>query len=139
MTEKVYYCYKCDKVHKNPEEIICPNCGLVCKKIDYIPKEDFPAYFKDLTNDNKKWDFQACHNHTLYSSLIGFKSMKGREAQIKETIESKTDRRYEIIESKEKLIVRFKKTNEESDNKLREELEKELLKFHPRILFINFF
>jgi len=65
--------------------------------------------------------------------------MKGREAQIKETIESMTNRRYEIGESMEKLIVNFKKTDKEKDNKLRKELEKELLKFRPRILFINFF
>ena len=65
--------------------------------------------------------------------------MKGREAQIKEKIEAVTDREYVIIESMEKLIVRFKKTEDENDNRLREELEKELLKFNPRILYINFF
>ncbi len=65
--------------------------------------------------------------------------MKGREAQIKENIEAVTDREYVIIESMEKLIVRFKKTEDENDNRLREELEKELLKFNPRILYINFF
>jgi len=66
-------------------------------------------------------------------------TVTSREDQIKETIEAKTNRKYEIIESKEKLIVRFKPTDEEKDNKLREELEKELLKFRPRIIFINFF
>jgi len=65
--------------------------------------------------------------------------MKGREAQIKENIEAVTDREYVIIESMEKLIVRFEKTEDEIDNRLREELEKELLKFNPRILYINFF
>ena len=48
--------------------------------------------------------------------------MKGREARIKETIEGVTNRRYKIIESKEYLIVNFKKTNDEEDVKLREEL-----------------
>jgi len=65
--------------------------------------------------------------------------MKGREAKIKETIEGITNRDYVILESKEKLIVRFKKTIDETDVKLREELEKELLKFRPRILFVNIF
>ena len=65
--------------------------------------------------------------------------MKSREAQIKETIESMTNRDYVILESKEKLIVRFKKTDDEKDVKLREELEKELLEFRPRILFVNIF
>ncbi len=65
--------------------------------------------------------------------------MKGREDQIKENIEAVTEREYVIIESMEKLIVRFKKTEDENDNRLREELEKELLKFNPRILYINFF
>ena len=65
--------------------------------------------------------------------------MEGREAQIKETIEGITNRDYVILESKEKLIVRFKKTVDEKDVKLREELEKELLEFRPRILFVNIF
>jgi len=66
-------------------------------------------------------------------------TVTSREGQIKETIEGMTDRSYVILESKEKLIVRFKKTDEEKDNKLREELEKELLKFRPLILYVNFF
>ena len=65
--------------------------------------------------------------------------MKGREAQIKETIEGMTNRSYEIKESKEYLIVRFKPTDKEKDNKLREELEKEFLKFHPLAILVNFF
>ena len=65
--------------------------------------------------------------------------MKGREARIKETIEGMTNRKYEIKGSKEYLIVHFKKTDEETDIKLREQLEKELLEFRPRILFVNFF
>jgi len=65
--------------------------------------------------------------------------MKGREARIKETIEGITNRSYEIKESKEYLIVHFKKTDEETDIKLREQLEKELLEFRPRVLFVNFF
>ena len=65
--------------------------------------------------------------------------MKSREDEIKKIIEAKTNRKYEIIESKEKLIVRFKKTDEEKDIILREKLEKELLGFRPRILFVNFF
>jgi len=54
MTEKVYYCYKCKGVYKNPEDIICPKCGIVCKKLDFIAKEDIPAYIEDSRNDNKK-------------------------------------------------------------------------------------
>ena len=62
-----------------------------------------------------------------------------REDEIKKIIEVKTNRKYEIIESKKYLIVRFEKTEEEKDIMLREELEKELLGFRPRILFVNFF
>jgi len=65
--------------------------------------------------------------------------MKNREALIKETIESITNRKYRIIESKEKLIVNFKPTENEEDNKLRGKLEKEFVKFHPRLIFVNFF
>ena len=65
--------------------------------------------------------------------------MKGREARIKETIEDMTNRKYEIKGSKEYLIVHFKKTDEVIDIELREQLEKELLEFRPRILFVNFF
>ena len=54
MTYKVYYCYKCKGVYKNPEDIICPKCGIVCKKFDFIPKEDMPAYMEDLRNDHAK-------------------------------------------------------------------------------------
>jgi len=50
-----------------------------------------------------------------------------REDEIKKIIEVKTNRKYEIIESKKYLIVRFEKTEEEKDIMLREELEKELL------------
>ncbi len=65
--------------------------------------------------------------------------MENREALIKKTIESITDRKYRIIESKENLIVNFKPTEDEEDNKLREKLEKEFIQFHPRLIFVNFF
>ena len=53
MTYKVYYCYKCKGVYKNPEDIICPKCGIVCKKMDFILKKDMPAYMEDSRNDWK--------------------------------------------------------------------------------------
>lgn len=66
--------------------------------------------------------------------------MQNREEQIKETIKKSTDRRFEIIESSEKLIIRFKKLDEKTDVELRAELEPLLIKaFNPKATLINFF
>lgn len=70
--------------------------------------------------------------------------MQNREEQINETIKKITDRRFEIKESKEKLIIQFKKTYDDpydkTDNNLRKDLEKPLKElFKPRAIWINFF
>ena len=65
--------------------------------------------------------------------------MKSREDAIIEFIGTHTKREYVILESKENLLIHFKKSDEKSDTELRKELEKALLEFHPRILFVNFF
>jgi len=45
--EKVYYCHKCKGVYKKPEEILCPKCGIVCEKKDFLTKEDLQSYLDD--------------------------------------------------------------------------------------------
>ena len=67
--------------------------------------------------------------------------MTNREALIKETIESITNRKYEIKESKESLLIQFKKSNDDAeDTRLGLELEQILLKkFTPRYTSIYFF
>ena len=64
--------------------------------------------------------------------------MKDREHLIIEAIGSNTQREYMISESKENLIIRITKSNEKSDTDLRERLEKDLIEFHPRIVFVSF-
>ena len=134
MVEKVWYCQRChytsQPITKEEKSKTCPTCGYQCKMMDFSPAKDFEADTKAIMEDYKR------EGRVLEPVNP---DEKGREARIKETIEGVTNRKYEIIESKEKLIVRFKKTDEEKDNKLREELEKELLKFKPRIIFVNFF
>ena len=135
MVEKIWVCtIKCGYV---PQDIpydeqprTCPKCGRPCREGDFIPAGHFGADTKAIMEDYKR------EGRVLEPVNP---DEKGREARIKETIEGITNRKYEIKESKEYLIVNFKKTDEETDIKLREELEKELLEFRPRILFINFF
>ncbi len=135
MVEKIWVCtIECGYVPQNipydEQPRICPKCGSPCREADFIPAGHFGADTKAIMEDYKR------EGRVLEPVNP---DEKGREARIKETIEGMTNRRYEIIDSKEKLIVRFEKTEDEIDNRLREELEKELLKFNPRILYINFF
>ena len=135
MVEKIWVCtIECGYVPQNipydGQPRICPKCGKPCKQGDFIPAGHFGADIKAMMEDYKR-------EGRVFEPVNP--DERGREARIKETIEGMTNRRYEIIESKKYLIVRFKPTDEEKDNKLREELEKELLKFRPRILFVNFF
>jgi len=136
MVEKIWYCQRCQYVPQNipydEQPRTCPKCGSPCTQGDVVKAEDLKAIMEDTKRESNRFG-------TVRSFKSDEKDMKGREARIKEIIEGMTNRKYEIIESKEKLIVRFKKTDEEKDNKLREELEKELLKFNPRVLYINFF
>jgi len=134
MVEKIWVCYRCNYVPQNipydEQPWVCPKCGSPCKQVDYFPKEFFEADMKARMADARR-------EGRVFEPVNP--DEKGREARIKETIEGMTNRRYEIIASKENLIIRFKKTEEEKDIILREELEKKLLKFRPRILFVNFF
>jgi len=57
---------------------------------------------------------------------------KGFEAQIIEAIKGITDRKFDLFEPESPpIFVKFKKTEDEADNKLRAELEKEFAKFSP--------
>ena len=67
--------------------------------------------------------------------------MTNREAMIKETIESITNRKFWIKESKLDLLVKFKKSDDDVEDK-RLGLELELIlrkKFTPRFTSIYFF
>ena len=135
MVEKIWVCtIECGYVPQNipydEQPRTCPKCGKPCKQGDFTPAGHFGADTKAIMEDYKR------EGRVLEPVNP---DEKGREGQIKGTIEDMTNREYVIIESKEKLIVRFKKTDEEKDNKLRVELEKEFLKFHPRVIFVNFF
>ena len=136
MVEKIWACtIKCGYVPQNipydEQPRICPKCGSPCREGDFVHQEDFEAIVKEAMRESERLGIKSYRTDE--------KETKSREDEIKKIIEAKTNRKYEIIESKEKLIVRFKKTDEEKDIILREELEKELLGFRPRILFVNFF
>jgi len=135
MVEKIWVCtIKCGYVPQNipydEQPRMCPKCGSPCREADFIPAGHFGADTKAMMEDYKR------ESRVLEPVNP---DEKGREARIKETIEGMTNREYVILESKEGLVVRFKKTDDETDVKLREELEKEFRKFHPRVIFILFF
>jgi len=67
--------------------------------------------------------------------------MTNREALIKETIESITNRKFEIKESKDSLLIQFEKSDDDAeDTRLGSELETILRKkFTPRYTSISFF
>jgi len=57
MVEKIWCCRKCHYIPQNipyeEQPRTCPQCGLPCKKEDFVKQEDFNAIMEDYEREGR--------------------------------------------------------------------------------------